>query len=79
MSIEGEYCSDKVEWMDANGGRRGHPETHAFDFTSGPKGDYCYWCGKHRSGDGRVRPDAGTFTDDDWWNDAIAYGIKEEP
>lgn len=74
MTIEREFCIAHARWSHEQGGGG---TKHAFDHTSGPKRDYCFWCGRHRSGDGRFRADSGTFTDDDWWNDAIQFGVRE--
>jgi len=71
-------CEEHVRWSEQQPGGALRSR-HAFDHTAGSKGDYCYWCGQHRSGDGRYREDAGVYTMDDWWNDVIDQGgVTEE-
>ena len=77
MTDDKGFCQAKVDWLKKNECMH-MPETHVYDHTSGLKGDYCFWCGRHRSGDGRVRADAGTYTEDDWFNDAITHGFEVE-
>ncbi len=72
------YCKAHAKWNKANGGGYNH---HAWD--SGPphqaesRGDFCYWCGQHKSGDDRSRkPEVQGYSEDDWWNDAIEFDFN---
>ena len=69
MNSPSDICKEHVKWGERQGEVRF--THHAFDHTSGPKRDYCFWCGVHRSGVGR-RDDAGEFTEEDWNRDVEA-------
>lgn len=43
------YCQEHVDWAVAQGGPI-YSEGHAYNYTYGPKKDYCFWCGLHRDG-----------------------------
>jgi len=62
-------CEEHVKWGMANPHPLGDQwDHHAFNHTSGPKGEYCFWCGIHYRGLYR-RDDAGEFTVEDWERD----------
>ena len=64
--LEG-ICEEHADWEKRNPGGPGLSH-HAFNHTTGPKGEFCFWCGIHHSGIGR-RDDAGEFTQEDWNRD----------
>ena len=73
--MEDEFCKAKQDWQKANGGEQ-FPNVHAYDHSAPPRDDYCFWCGRHRTNGTRRRPECEGYSDDDWWNDAIAFGVQ---
>ena len=69
------YCSEHDKWSKANGGVGSQ---HAYDHSAKPRGDHCFWCGIHRDGKSHAKPQAQGYSEDDWWNDAIAFGFTVE-
>lgn len=71
-----DHCEAKAVWQRANGGEK-FPSVHAYDHSAKPRGDYCFWCGQHRSGDGTtMRPEAAGYSFEHWMEDALEFGFK---
>ena len=78
MTDDTGYCEDKVAWMRANGGIKSHPISHAYDHSAKPRGDYCFWCGKHREDEGFRKPEAQGYSFENWMEDALEFGFEHD-
>jgi len=64
-------CDEHEKWANKNPGGPSFSH-HAFNHTTGVKGEYCFWCNIHHSGNHYYDGNVNEFTQEDWDRDVEA-------
>ena len=60
------FCLEHDKWSKNNKGQHSH---HAFGFSDSPRGDFCFWCGRHKNdleGPPLRVPEVEEYTEETW-------------